>query len=340
MPVIGTGPDESGGTGMVASPSSFAGEPLNSLEPLRILYIVGWGRSGSTFLGHVLGQMEGLFFGGELWYLGQRGWNQNYQCGCGKRFLECEVWSVVTRRLADDIGEAGLQTLASIPGSTPRTRSLLKQVLSGGSGLPGVVEERVVPTLGSLYRQIAAVARARLIIDSSKAPMYARLLERIPGAKLYMVHLVRDPRATGFAMSKRKYDPAGGRYLPRAGALKNGVMWSTWNIAAEILWNRRGRRAHYLRIRYEDLARDPGPCIHSILDFVGFPPDRQLVSGAGEVTLRATHSVSGNPDRMKVGATQIRADEEWRSRMAWVQKGMTVLLTWPLLFRYGYRLWE
>jgi len=312
---------------------------LNGSDPVRILYLAGWGRSGSTILGALVGQAEGCFFGGELWYLGQRGWAQNYLCGCGKPFRECEVWSEVTSRLRKELGDSALTLLEALPGSTLRTRSLLMQVLFGRMGIPSGLERRTLDVLEKLYREIAAVSAASVIIDTSKAPMYGMLLEKIPSVQLSVVHLVRDPRGTGYSMRKRKYDPAGRRYLPRAGALQNGVLWLTWNLAAEVLWNRRGSKTRYLRVRYEDFARNPDKGLRTVLDFLGLQSDLHLISGPADVTLRATHSVSGNPDRMKTESIEIKIDDEWRSRMAWHQKGQAVLLTWPLLLRYSYRLW-
>lgn len=44
---------------------------------VKVLYIAGWGRSGSTILDNVLGQVEGFFSGGELSYLWERGLSEN-----------------------------------------------------------------------------------------------------------------------------------------------------------------------------------------------------------------------------------------------------------------------
>lgn len=284
--------------------------------------------------------MKGCFFGGELWYLGGRGLKSNYLCGCGKPFLECEMWTEVVSHLRQEIGEPGRLLLESIPTSLVRTRSLLTQTVLARLGVPSQPEADLLDVLERLYLEIAAVSRASVIIDTSKSPMYARLLERIPGVQLHVVHLVRDPRATGYSMRRRKFDPAGKRFLPQHGSIGNGVLWLTWNLATEILWNHPGSRVRYLRIRYEDFVRRPGEYLRSIVAFAGQPGDAPLISDRGEVVIGPTHSVSGNPIRMSTGLVQIALDDEWRSKMAWQHKAAAVLLTWPLLLRYGYRLWE
>ena len=60
--------------------------------------------------------------------------------------------------------------------------------------------------------------------------------------------------------------------------------------------------------------------------------------GAGERTidLRPTHSISGNPDRLRTGPVEIRLDDEWRTGMSRADHRFVTALTWPLLLRYGY----
>ena len=47
----------------------------------------GSGRSGSTLITTVLGQLDGCFAAGELRYLWQRGMVDNRPCGCGAPFV-------------------------------------------------------------------------------------------------------------------------------------------------------------------------------------------------------------------------------------------------------------
>ena len=46
---------------------------------VRVLYIGGWGRSGSTLLDRVLGQVPGVVSLGEVRELWQRGWAENLE---------------------------------------------------------------------------------------------------------------------------------------------------------------------------------------------------------------------------------------------------------------------
>lgn len=64
-------------------------------EPVTVLYIGAFGRSGSTILGQVLGRMPGFVNVGEAWQVWQRGLRENERCGCGQPFRSCEFWSAV-----------------------------------------------------------------------------------------------------------------------------------------------------------------------------------------------------------------------------------------------------
>ena len=72
--------------------------PQDSSEPrVKVLYIMGWGRSGSTIMDNLLGGIDGFFSVGELGYLWERGLVEGRRCGCGRLLRDCEVWSEVLR---------------------------------------------------------------------------------------------------------------------------------------------------------------------------------------------------------------------------------------------------
>jgi hypothetical protein len=54
------------------------------------------------------------------------------------------------------------------------------------------------------------------------------------------------------------------------------------------------------------------------------------------VEVSGQHSVRGNPMRFAHGRQKVRTDEAWRTGMARKTRSIVVLVTWPLLLRYGY----
>jgi len=63
-----------------------------------VLYIIGEGRSGSTLLDMLLGQVDGFESVGELRFVWSRGKRDNQRCGCGEDFNSCHHWNKVVKR--------------------------------------------------------------------------------------------------------------------------------------------------------------------------------------------------------------------------------------------------
>ncbi|MGH9058576.1 MAG: hypothetical protein ACRDZY_03535, partial [Acidimicrobiales bacterium] len=59
---------------------------------VKVLYIAGWGRSGTTILDSVLAQLHGFCSVGELRWLWDRGLTEGWPCGCGAKVAVCEFW--------------------------------------------------------------------------------------------------------------------------------------------------------------------------------------------------------------------------------------------------------
>jgi len=55
---------------------------------IKVIYIAGWGRSGSTLIDGILGHTPGLVSVGEIKFIWERGFIENRRCSCGERFLE------------------------------------------------------------------------------------------------------------------------------------------------------------------------------------------------------------------------------------------------------------
>ena len=56
--------------------------------PLRVVYIAGAGRSGSTLFARILGQAAGFCYVGEMKYFWENGSVKNELCTCGSAFLD------------------------------------------------------------------------------------------------------------------------------------------------------------------------------------------------------------------------------------------------------------
>jgi hypothetical protein len=318
--------------------------------PVRVLFLAGSGRSGSTLVTTILGQLDGFFAAGELRYFWQRGLVDNRPCGCGLPLRECPVWTGIGADLPP-IPPADIAAHL-------RTRLRLKR-------LPALLRRRAVAphrddtAIAALYSAIASLAPSLapspeggadspardggggvIIVDSSKLPPYGVLVGGLPGVEMRVLHVVRDPRAAAFSWRrKRALDGAAdARQMTRHPVWKAAALWAVWNAATIRLWARRAPGG-YLRVRYEDLVAAPAETIRRIAEFAGAAPDTALPFTAdGLVTLGTTHSVAGNPSRHRVGGVAVKADDEWRRSLPRRSHALVTALTAPLLLGLGYRL--
>jgi len=304
--------------------------------PIRVLYIAGFGRSGSTLLGAMLGKLPGTAYLGELERIWLKGVIQNDHCGCRREFHDCDFWRQTFGQAFGGMSSQDGQEMLGLFRSDLRTRHLPGMLLDGRSRKRSAGRQRLEDRLLSLYRSIRETMQARLIVDSSKSPIYGRLLNNMPGIALKAVHLVRDPRAVVHSWQRRKLDPLTAAERMRLRPAKAVEMWLGWNLAAEAMTRGRPRPEAYLRLRYEDFLEDPQAALRRVLSFAGMETEQVPLLGPREVELGENHILAGSFLRFDRGRVRLEADEEWRTAMPFHTKLFVSLLTGLMLGRYGY----
>lgn len=118
---------------------------------------------------------------------------------------------------------------------------------------------------------LAALSRetgATTFVDTSKTPAYAREFGKLPGVDLYVLNLVRDPRAVACSWYKRKKS--------LSGVIRNSRDWLRRQRDLEGWKPELG--AQFKTIRYEDLATSPRDTIDDIANWAGIKiPDSLFV---------------------------------------------------------------
>lgn len=304
---------------------------------MKIIYIAGWGRSGTTLMDSVLGQPPGFFSVGELRWIWERGVIENRACGCGRAFADCEVWR-------DILNEAGMVDLTDADAralvertNRLRTRHLPLLLIPGLKPLARRRAEPLVDDLTRLTNAIADRTGARVLVDSSKFPSYGYALSRVPGVDFRVVHMVRDPRAVAYSWWRRPKTQPDSRVAPRMkrhDPVSSTLYWAAWNDAITRLW---GDSEHYRLIRYEDFAARPRETVGAILEWAGEAGAEPGFVDERTVRLEPAHTVSGNPGRFDTGEVEIRVDQRWRTGLPGSERWAVTALAWPWLARYGYR---
>jgi hypothetical protein len=287
---------------------------------VRVIYVAGVSHTGSTLLGHILGELEETCYAGEIRNTWQRGILENRICTCNASFAECVFWQAVVERLPAAQQQA------------EKLSALRRDAVRPSLGFPFTGTEMrqadqtafAAPT-EALYTAVADVAGVRQLVDTSKSPLYAAFLNHLPTIDLRVVHIVRDPRATAYSHLRRHSFGYGE-------AFRLSLWWLRSNIAIEKL---AGAGIPYARIRYEDLVEDPAESLDQVRDALGMSRSRLPIEGR-VARLSQKHIFSGNRARGEVGTITLRNDSEWKAELPRQMHTIARVTTFPLLGRYGY----
>jgi hypothetical protein len=310
------------------SPVSLASAGSRTGSIMRVIYIAGYGHSGSTLLNILLGQLPEVMGAGELFRLAGAAWPRQEFCSCGQSLPECRIWRAIVGRWSEHAGDDAVARYHVLQ------RACERWLLPARRG--ALWRDYVGHTLG-LLTAIREVTGCAVIVDSSKVPGRARALARIPGLDLRLVHLVRDGRAVAWSMRRRlERDPrAGVQALKRErSVLRTALMWTGTNLVVEHASQALGTR-RAIRITYEELVGDPGAALGRLgplLETDLSPITAQLAAGE---PLAAGHVMAGNRLRMH-GTLRLRPDHEWQRRLPANQQRLVERLCRPILQRYGY----
>jgi hypothetical protein len=307
-------------------------ESLNDgRKPLKVLFIGGYGRSGSTLLDRVLGQVPGFLSVGELRHVFQEGFVENRRCGCGEPFLECEFWQAVTRRAFGQLDAAEQEDIVALKERVDRwwLLPLLARRLGTRRQRRDVDHYRRI--LRRLYAAIAAESDAAVLIDSSKDVSHGYALRGAGGdLDLHVLHLVRDSRAVAWSWQRRKFNPGNDADMNRYSLLRTSAEWSAINALTRL---HRPTGARYATLHYADFAADPAAAVDKVLAFLD-EPDRPNPVRNRTIHLGTDHTAAGNPNRFRQGEVEITPDNEWREAMPTPSRLLVSALTAPGRRRY------
>jgi len=313
-------------------------ERVAEAAPVRVLFIGGLGRSGSTLLDRMLGQLDGFWSVGELVHIWQRGLKENNLCGCGRRFRDCHFWRRVGEEAFGGWKAVDVDEVLALKQAVDRNRCVPLMCLPALWPPYRAKLRRYLDLLDRLYRAVRQVAGAPLLVDASKHASHAFLLRGMPGLDLRLVHLVRDSRGVAFSWGKLMRRPEvvdAEALMATTTPLRMSARYLAYNSLFHLL---RRLGVPTLLLRYESLVRRPAAELHRVLGHADRPAaDGELgFVGDGWVELGTSHALAGNPMRFDRGRVPLRLDEEWRGKMRRRHRLLTVGSTWPLLLRYGY----
>ena len=316
--------------------TSVSREPAGDCEPIRLIYIMGAVRSGSTLWDTILGNHPDVESVGELCNVSENGWVSSRMCACGETATQCPFWSEIRRewaRLTGTDDEAGYGDLVRRLEKHRLWLPRLESEARNGSARVREYSERTK----ALYEAIRTVSGKSVLVDSSKRPSRALLLSKIPGIDMTLIHLVRDARGVAWSEQKRLKNAVQAG-LPKNYGVKSvghtAMLWTFVNMQASWM---RGRLPAWksIRLRYEDSIARP----HEALDQIGGLADVDYSEVAQAIVagqpLGIGHTIAGNNMRMS-GAVRLRADTQWIENLSPWDRKLCWAIAGSVLRRYGY----
>lgn len=312
---------------------------------MKVLYILGFARCGSTILGNLLGEIPGFVHVGEL----DRFWRRlarTGKCGCGIRLTQCSVWSTVVARVQERFHKGGWSGVGGSQGAHQEQWLRWVQELRAAAIKESDIRSRHArDPRAQLYKQlleetllqIESIFAAKVIVDGSKAPASGLLLTDMPNIQPYYLHLIRDPRGAVLSRQKRKAQKIDGLFnLKLRSTVLDSRRWYQSNRAAEVV--ERSGEVKYLRLRYESLISSPRESLLKIIRFLDEIPTELPLIDNSKAWLHENHTIGGNRNRFKSGEIELRIDNTWVSSMKRRDCLVVAALTAPLLKRYEYEL--
>jgi len=253
-----------------------------------VLYVAGYGRSGSTLLNRLLGQQPGVCGAGELSRYAL--WSESVRpCSCGRPIASCAFWS----RVRD-----------GRPSTTGRSRwdaviDSAATLMFGYWWVPAKARASYRDAQQALFRSIAAASGSTVIVDCSKSAIpgagRARALRHVAGLEISIIHLVRNPQAVRESLMRGTNKELEGR-VPRGRRLRrirSFVGWAVANAAARRLSGRHFAGSSCL-VRYEELMAEPARTLHALEQSLGIGLGRAVAVAGRHAAETPVHVAEGN----------------------------------------------
>ena len=305
-----------------------------------IIYIGGYGRSGSTVLdillgnGHTvvgLGEVKRLFpmLAGEV----------ESRCACGETLSACPFW----RPIVGNFEQQGLDEWPQIARVQKQVEGFVGLIsLVRGDFSPGGSRERT----GNLYRQymqalfnaMPAATGCSTLVDSSKTTWSTigrpLALARLGCFNVKLVHLVRDGRAVMWSGAKGTNAALahGRQKISYWRGYRTAISWAMVNVLTSMM---RFLLApdQFLAFYYHDLVADSVATISRLSCFLEVELSHVKESVERGDSLQRFHLVGGNRIARK-SHIRLRADDEWKRKLPLVIRYLYWFSLWPVAWLY------
>lgn len=280
--------------------------PTTPSTPEKIIYVAGYGRSGSTVLATILGGHSQIVSVGEVTTLPKEWSDPARFCSCGKSYAECEFWGDFYReweRTPDLIN-----AIIAI-----ERRSTIARLLTH----PNSAKMRVYEDYHrALFEYVIRRSGKPIILDSSKSARLAlgRFIALNRLTDVYVIHIIRNGWGVVHSIvvtgSNRAQETPGQVEKPATllTVIRATLGWAIANIGVSLL-GKLFFRERYMALRFEDLVAKPEAALRKIGAVAGFDPQPLIDQVRRVEEFDVGHQVGGNRLRFQ-GKVRLRASED------------------------------
>jgi len=266
---------------------------------VNIIYIGGYGRSGSTLLERIIASSDKIIGIGEFLKYKKLTIEGNL-CSCGSRFSDCEFWS----HIIDD--------------NSISQESLMARLINYG-------KEKDISYL---------IDSSKTTRMSIKKPLMWK-----KNTEVKFIHLVRNGVScmnSNLSFNLRPMSQREEKIVYKFPFFRTLFSWSFSNYISELYKLSLGKR-NYLRVRYEDLISDPISVIRRLEEFLNLDLKDTILMLQNNNPIPLTHQLDGNriktKDPLYLNKNILGTVDEKKSSM---ENKMFKAVNFHLLNRYKY----
>jgi len=291
---------------------------IKNIKQNQIIYISGAGRSGSTLLDILLGNLNDHLSLGELNFLMINGIIDNEYCSCGEKVQDCVFWSsiIIEWNLVRSLNN---EEFLLAQNKYLRNKKSLQNLFN--YFFPTGLYKALINDMELLYLTLFKVSGKKYLIDSSKNAQNLLILKKtkIP---FKVIHLTR--KFSGVLNSTQKElvkNPKLGleKSLKPQKFYYTVAVWIIDNVLTILYSSSKNR----VKIQYENLLASPVDVIKKIQTNIIFQ-DRNRLKDRGPFYPK--HLVSGNKLRMSQKIHLNKTSELSRNKLDGFKRVITKFL--------------
>jgi hypothetical protein len=299
------------------------------VEKIKLVYITGYGKSGGTLIGRLLGDTKNAFFVGELRYFWRYGILKNYDCTCGQKFDNCSFWKAVKDEYFQSFPSINIEEISEELRKFEKLKNYfkLKRYLKNKNNK--VFKEKLNKYLQhneKLYETISKLSGKKILVDYSNIPGRLLALSFSDKFEIYPIHLVRDPRGV-----LNSYIQADLRYYGKNkhSNLRQVLVWNINTIFSRIIIKKL-ESGKIPSILYKNFVKSPTGILNKLEGLFDDKFNYEEKNGKASVCLEPGHVFSGNRSRFESSNITLVEDTKWKKQLSLPNKILANIVSLPI----------